>query len=188
LGGTTAFEIARQLHSVGERVEMLGMFDTLRRDFTVHLEQNDPSHTLKGRVVREIRSIRANGVTKYIRGQLAMRGFSLIYSAAMAVGFRTVPSFLKNTNYIMRLAELNYEPQPWPGSITLFRAKIQGRSDTGRDLGWAPVALGGIEVYDLPGDHDVFQEPTIHVLAECLRNRLDRSKRTITKIDQPVCV
>jgi amino acid adenylation domain-containing protein len=188
LGGTTAFEIARQLHSIGERVEMLGMFDTSRRDFTVHLEQNDPSYTLKQRVFREFRSIRANGAAKYIKGQLAMRGFSLIYSAAMAVGFRTVPSFLKNTNYIMRLAELNYNPQPWPGSITLFRAKIQGRSDMTRDLGWEPLALGGIEVYDLPGDHDVFREPTIHVLAECLRQRLERSERTMTEIDQPTCV
>jgi hypothetical protein len=44
------------------------------------------------------------------------------------------------------------------------------------DLEWAPLAEGGVEICDLPGDHDlIFREPNIQVLAAQIRARLERS-------------
>ena len=71
---------------------------------------------------------------------------------------------------------MSYEPKPWSGRITLFRASEQPDPRLPRDLGWTAFAEGGVEVYELPGDHDlVFREPNIQILAEQVRNHLERS-------------
>ena len=54
------------------------------------------------------------------------------------------------------------------------------------DLGWAPIAQGGLEVVELPGDHDlVFREPNIQVLAAQLRARLEHSDTAEVRVSEP---
>jgi thioesterase domain-containing protein len=61
--------------------------------------------------------------------------------------------------------------------VTLFRASVQPDPRLPLDLGWTPFAEGGVEVFELPGDHDlVFREPNIQVLAAQLRACLERSE------------
>ena len=92
-----------------------------------------------------------------------------------------MPSFLKSTEDISWVAAINYRPKPWPGPITLFRASAQPDPRLPWDLGWTPLAEGGVEVYELPGDHDlVFREENIRVLAEQLRARLTLSDAAAT--------
>ena len=67
-----------------------------------------------------------------------------------------------------------YNPQPYAGTITLFRARAQslvGRHD--RHLGWVDLAAGGIEVFDVPGHHDsCVSEPHVRHLADRLNAQL----------------
>jgi thioesterase domain-containing protein len=71
---------------------------------------------------------------------------------------------------------MNYQLRPWCGQVTLFRTSVQPDPRLPQDLGWTPLAEGGVEVYELPGDHDlVFREPNIRVMAAQLRARLERS-------------
>jgi hypothetical protein len=46
-----------------------------------------------------------------------------------------------------------------------------------QDLGWGPLALGGLEILDVPGDHDRFMRPPLvrHVaghLRRCISEAL----------------
>ena len=97
-----------------------------------------------------------------------------------------MPSFMKNTFYVSRAAAMNYRAKPWPGRVTVFRASIQRDTRLPRDLGWTPLAEGGVEVCDLPGDHDsIFQEPNIQIFAEQLRARLERSEAAVAQSHEP---
>jgi hypothetical protein len=49
---------------------------------------------------------------------------------------------------------LVYKPRPYAGKITLFRSLNQPIDfEVQADLGWSTVALGGVEVHDVPGSH-----------------------------------
>ncbi|NKQ37394.1 MAG: amino acid adenylation domain-containing protein [Chloroflexi bacterium] len=67
-----------------------------------------------------------------------------------------------------------YEPRPYPGPLTLFRAEIQEENDLPLDMGWGELALGGVTVLETPGDHlSMIQEPHAPALAAQLRAFLD---------------
>jgi hypothetical protein len=122
----------------------------------------------------------------YLRQKLFTRTLRRVYMVAAALGFRSVPSFMRSADEISWVAAMNYRPRPWSGPITLFRASVQPEPRLPLDLGWTPLAEGGVELYELPGDHDlVFREPNIHVLAAQLRARLERSDAAEVRLDEP---
>lgn len=189
-GGTTAFEIAHQLREQGERVEMLGMLDSRQRDYMALMQKKDSVRT---RFDRRITRFLGNFMplsfkqkADYLRDKFFTRSLRRLYMMAMALNFRTVPSFLKSTEEISWVAAINYHPKPWPGPVTLFRASAQPDPRLPWDLGWTPLAEGGVEVYELPGDHDlVFKEENIRVLAEQLRVRLEISDAAAARRNDP---
>ncbi len=179
-GGTIALEIAHQLRAIGENVELLGMLDSRHRDCIGVAQRSDST---RARFDRRIDRFLGNlsGLTlgekiNYLWKKLCTRTLRRIYSLAAMLGIRSVPSFMKSTDDITWVAAMNYQPRPWFGPVTLFRAAVQPDPRLPMDLGWAPIAKGGLEVYELPGDHDlVFREPNIQVLASQLRARLEHS-------------
>jgi thioesterase domain-containing protein len=189
-GGTTAFEIAHQLREQGERVEMLGMLDSRQRDYMALMLGKDSVRT---RFDRRITRFLGNFMPlpfkqkiNYLQEKFFTRTLRRFYMVAIALNFRSVPSFLKSTEEISWVAAINYRPRPWPGPVTLFRASAQPDPRLPWDLGWSPLAEGGVEVYELPGDHDlVFREENIRVLAEQLRARLELSDAVVARRDDP---
>ena len=189
-GGTTAFEIAHQLRVQGERVEMLGMLDSRQRDYMALMQKKDSVRT---RFDRRITRFLGNFMplsfkqkVDYLRDKFFTRSLRRFYMVALALNFRSVPSFLKSTEEISWVAAINYHPKPWPGPVTLFRASAQPDPRLPWDLGWTPLAEGGVEVYELPGDHDlVFREENIRVLAEQLRARLEISDAAVARRNDP---
>ena len=62
----------------------------------------------------------------------------------------------------------------YPDRVTLFRA-IDNIGFIDPDLGWSELAPGGLEIHDVPGDtFSMLEEPHIQVLAEKLRDCIDR--------------
>jgi len=189
-GGTVAFEITQQLQALGEKVELLGMLDSRQRDCMIMVQKKDSLHE---QLDRRIERFAGNFVSlpllekvDYLRQKLFTRTLRRVYSVAAALGFRSVPSFMRSADEISWVAAMNYRPRPWKGAITLFRASVQPDSRLPLDLGWTPLAEGGVELYELPGDHDlVFREPNIHVLAAQLRARLERSDAAEVRLDEP---
>jgi thioesterase domain-containing protein/NRPS condensation-like uncharacterized protein len=194
-GGTVALEIAHQLRAIGERVELLGMLDSRQRDCVVDAQREDSVRVqFDRRIARfaeNLSSLSLREKAAYLREKLYTRTLRKIYAAAAAMGFSSVPSFMKSTDDISWVAAKNYQPRPWPGQVTLFRTAIQPDPRLPLDLGWTPFAEGGVEVIELPGDHDlVFREPNIQVLAAKLRASLDRSgaAEVQVRIHEPVAV
>ena len=188
-GGKIAFEIAHQLHASGERVELLGLLDAYLRDDIVHMQRND---SMRMRLNRSIASLLGHssplsfgGKVAYLPKKLIGRTLGCVYGIAASFGIRTVPSFMKNTENISKVAAKNYCLRPWPGPVTLFRASIQADTRLPRDLGWTRLAEGGVEVYEVPGDHNLpFEEPGVRRLAERLRARLERSDEAMAQFHE----
>jgi len=192
-GGTVAFEIAHQLRALGEQVELLGMLDSRQLDCMIALQKKQ---SIVERIDRRIARFLGNFVSlspaekaAYLREKLITRALRRVYTAATALGFRSVPSFMKSADDISWVAAVNYRARPWPGPITLFRASVQPDPRLPLDLGWTKLAEGGVEVYELPGDHDlVFREPNIRVLAAQLRARLERSDAAEVSMPEPAAI
>jgi thioesterase domain-containing protein len=72
------------------------------------------------------------------------------------------------------LAETRYVPRLYPGRLTLFRAAQQPPTfDHDPEDGWKEIAAGGIDIYDVPGDHySLLSEPNVQVLARELKGRM----------------
>jgi thioesterase domain-containing protein len=69
-----------------------------------------------------------------------------------------------------------YEPQPYPGKVTLFRARQQAHTTaTEPDMGWGALAQGGVEIHEVRGDHiAMIHPPHVRGLARKLRACLER--------------
>ena len=182
-GGKVAFEIAHQLRALGEQVELLGLLDAWQLDWVIQIRRRGnvplPFDRRVARFLGNFRPLSLVQKTAYLPGRLVIRILPWIYLVAPSLGFRSVPSFMKRTEDINRAAGMNYRLRRWPGPLTLFRAAVQPDPRMPRDLGWTAFAEGGVEVYEVPGDHDVmFQEPNIRILAAQLRARLQKSDST----------
>ena len=70
----------------------------------------------------------------------------------------------------------SYLPGPYPGRVTLFRAAEAAAQPPDPTFGWRGLAAGGVEVHEVPGDHDTMvREPHVRVLAERLGAQLERA-------------
>jgi len=71
-------------------------------------------------------------------------------------------------------ALIDYRPKPYPGRLTLFRARSRSLlRPHDRDLGWQPLVAGGIDTHSVPGTHlTALREPHVGTLAEQLSSCL----------------
>ena len=71
----------------------------------------------------------------------------------------------------------HYQPKPYHRPIVYFSAR-QSRpawQEIAFEDAWQKIALGGFEICDIPGDHTkIFREPYAQILAEKLKDSLDR--------------
>jgi thioesterase domain-containing protein/acyl carrier protein len=161
VGGTIAFEMARAFQVQGQAVGALVLIDALRpmaesKEDDIALWNEVIVELTRGRVDREAWSeallpLDHNGRLAHVAADLTGRG--------------PLPSGL-GTAYLERMlgvyfatlkAVRSYEPEPCEGPGILVRATAtvekHAASPLGPSFGWAPLFKGGLEVYDLPGDH-----------------------------------
>ncbi|MFW6049751.1 MAG: type I polyketide synthase [Myxococcota bacterium] len=183
-GGITAYEMARQLHTRGERVSLLAMLDTplphspeltwsdrakVQRE---HLREKGPAYVAEWAAARlrwEAQRIR-NGLRKPVE-----RGEETFHDEAIEAAFRR--------------AVARYQVRPYPGDIVLFRPAQHPRFVLGpgrvlddrmqfvfHDNGWGRHARD-VEVHEVPGDHDsMVLEPNVRVLAARLASCIERAE------------
>jgi aspartate racemase len=77
-----------------------------------------------------------------------------------------------------------YVPQVFPGRVTLFRARTRPLFGLhGRDLGWAALAGQGLDIVEIPGNHEsILQDPHVRVLAERLMEYLQKARSTSGRV------
>ena len=74
------------------------------------------------------------------------------------------------------LAAETYVPTPYPGSLTLFKPRVNYKFYPDPHMGWRGLALGGLDILDISVvPHAMLVEPYLRVLAAELKVRLSDS-------------
>jgi thioesterase domain-containing protein len=193
MGGVVAFEMAQQLRSFGEEVALLALIDSrapagessnvpdadLLHAFAVDLGvQPYPSDT----VVDDLSFTRQLSRILSIAKEAGKASPEITISA-----FRRFFEVFKTNLNAMRA----YAPSMYAGRITIFRADgslplkrrdrvnrffqtaaahRRGQVAVDKTMGWGKWAVGGVECYEVPGNHyTIVDEPGVETLAEQIR-------------------
>ncbi|MFA9202226.1 MAG: thioesterase domain-containing protein [Candidatus Nanopelagicaceae bacterium] len=159
-GGFVAYEIALQLEKNGEKVAILALLDCL-----------GPNCSKKYQLLPQLQ-IHLNNLAQlsvieslsYLQARIAGSLSKLVLPSIQEKYFELVTLFLTPKQRSLAILEHhNYKlirkyrqdlSQAYGGKIILFRAQVrtvEGYYDPSG--GWERLALGGIDVYEIPGDH-----------------------------------
>lgn len=196
MGGVIALEIAQQLLSDGQTVALLAMIDTYNfngnplelsfGEYISHFRQKLGFHWLN--FVRLNRSERIAYVRKKLKGAF-VREFEKL-AIRMSNLFRTSPNNSKRSRPKVYLEDLNdqayfeYVPSVYTQKMILFKPQRNYSHIMRPAMGFAEVALGGLEIIELPVDPGgIFLTPYVQTLAEKLGAQIDIALRQATKWD-----
>ncbi|HEX8377000.1 MAG TPA: amino acid adenylation domain-containing protein [Pedobacter sp.] len=157
-GGLIAFEMARQLKSMGKQVAMLGLFDTCIKEPVsrsivekIILKLKYTAYEIKSLFLHPQKAI------KYHRKLLEIR----LINIAQRFGYRPKDDFRETYpdlyaamgKYALSLSK--YRRRPYDGVIDLFKAKVRVYYvDDFEYLGWKPYTSEDVIIHQVPGDHD----------------------------------
>jgi hypothetical protein len=75
---------------------------------------------------------------------------------------------------LYRYPRLRYKHRPYDGKITVLANEVWYEADP--TMGWGEVATGGLDVYKIPGDHNTYITKNIHLVADRLKECLEKAK------------
>lgn len=154
-GGIVAFEMAQQLVAAGEEVPVLVLLDSY-----------DP---VEYRAVMKREAKLHEPVKNFLLSRLIKQ---------LASDHKPLPHRLRHFNIIQTYdqAMKDYNAAPYNGRITLFRSKL---STGPLEMGWTPVAKGGVDVHLVEGDHfDMMKDAQVRFIAAKLNELIaERSPR-----------
>ncbi|MEG4111235.1 MULTISPECIES: amino acid adenylation domain-containing protein [unclassified Microcoleus] len=175
-GGRIAYEVAQQLHAQGQKVALLALLDTLKDDRAIKIMP------VEERVLAHWNNFLRFGPAYLLsqrRLEEAKNRLMSIYCEFYERMGRPLPPAFQSFTYRKKKEEGNMEwefapKQVYPERVTLFRP-MENMDFLEPDLGWSELAPGGLEIHDVPGNtFSMLQEPHVQVLAEKLRECIDR--------------
>jgi thioesterase domain-containing protein/acyl carrier protein len=190
LGGTVAFEMARQLQAQGQAVGLLALLDTYPSGYAKLFRTEATLRAALGRGLDKTKVHLANlqslslrekfsyliGKARFAPAKVKSQVWRRLYNGYERVG-RTLPRALRDVNEFNSLAVRAYTPQVYDGKVTLFWASTDLRTSLDLVEGWRALAGGGIEVHEIPGSHrDIVKEPHVQDLANKLGTCLNRAQ------------
>lgn len=183
-GGIIAFEMAKQLEALGKEVKMLAMFDTYAYR-SPHYDALPVKLLKKGRFFLDkviYAATFSNGFKETINDQGTSLKRKLIrtYWKIKYGKDQSQPGFFGYSNKIDEMnaaAERHYQLKPNNITIEVFRAKKRTfYMDDFDYLGWKPYALKGVNIHDIPGEHNtIFKAPNDKIFAGVLQKCLDEA-------------
>jgi thioesterase domain-containing protein len=199
VGGVVAFEMAQQLRAQGEVVALVALLDSavvnFRRNkllwwwsFLRNLPRNLSSWVIGSLQLSRLQwlsLIRLKIMIAKARLRSVLRfpdeGSHQDGSSSRIEELAELFQFSERHRKVAQVqhqAMRKYQPRPYPGRLTLFRARMQPFfSSHDPKNGWGRLAVGGLEVKVVPGNHlGMLQEPHVKALAEHLRDCLDRAQ------------
>jgi amino acid adenylation domain-containing protein len=166
-GGRVSFEIAQQLVDKGERVCFLGLIDTGLHDTSVESRQQlSIAVSVSRRICDFFRKLR------WIKQAALKRSYTLRLRLGHPIPYERRPDYY---DWLCSRANQQYVPKPYAVHITMFSSV--GNSQT-QKAHWAPLALGGLTVLEVPAGHDdMVLPPHSQRLAEHIDACLDAAMR-----------
>jgi thioesterase domain-containing protein len=175
-GGLVALEMAQQLLAAGEEIGLLCVLDTyLGEERPAPNGDADPQPDKPVMdwtqmllwFARHTSSVSAEDLRRFgtLEEQVsyAIEHGVLPYNLDLSIALRYIKSGEDNT-----WAKRRYTPRTYPGRVVLLRA-LRGHVLKSPDptLGWGRVAAGGLDIYEVPGDHlNMLERPYVQTVAE----------------------
>lgn len=191
-GGLIAFEMAKQLKQMGKEVVMLGVFDT----FAYQSDYYDPlPKKMLSRISEFFKKIWCTFVLmahdpRFIvsyRTKSMWKKASAVLNKVSPFKKESDPNdfqvYSKKIIQNLLIAARDYKLTAYDGTLDLFRAKRKAYYLPDFEyLGWTPLALKGVNIHEVPGDHaEMFNPPNVEELARILQARLDKSNNSEVK-------
>ncbi|MDF2431590.1 MAG: hypothetical protein JWP44_1221 [Mucilaginibacter sp.] len=184
LGGTIAYEMAHQLIAMGKEVKTLAVFDT-------YAEQTDIYDPFIKRTFNRLRLYTMMFLYSFIlfaedpkrtieyKSLVIKRKIIRLYWRIFKGKEEKQEGFFAYDNEIDEAsakAKRNYYLQPLDITVDLFKAKKKTfYMDDFKYLGWRKFALKGVNVHEIPGEHNtIFAPPNDEKFAVVLQQCLDR--------------
>ena len=196
MGAGVAFEMARQLETMGEEVALLAMIDS-GAPGAKHPSTNVDETLLMARFAEDLVGLSASeqrtslddlrsmgldkGLDRLLEHARAEKG---LWAAIDSVRIRELFEIFRRNS--KSLSE--YVPRSYGGHLVYFSSEEKERSDNGDvTRGWKDLCRGSVEVHVIPGDHySILKEPNVEVLSkrlsESLERRWDRMLRKVKEI------
>ncbi len=181
IGGIIAFEIAQQLKARGEKVELLLLMESVLPNSMTYRHLRALS--VKNNLARRWRNQRLLMQRLYYHARNLPRLASerrlqyLLDKVRKVKKLRTENKEQHETKRIRQnyqKALFRYAPKPYPGRLTLLVAEEESHSNP--TLGWEGLAIGGIEVHKIPGDHTSHLEIHFQATAKQMKACLDAAQ------------
>jgi amino acid adenylation domain-containing protein len=191
-GGLVAFEMAQTLEELGEAVAALVLLDTANPAFLKSLSKRARffgSVQFYGRrAAWHARTIlskpmdrwleyingRGKGLYEYIRksdeeAALATAEREMAEAAGTPLGEKLIRIIRAN-----HIAASKFVPKPYRGDVLIFRASERYlKPFDDYYLGWGSITRGGIECFEIEGDHmSILEQPAVELLAKKLDAKL----------------
>lgn len=183
-GGWIAYEMAQQLTTQGQKVDLLVLLDTFNigpASPPIPADTSNPSVSSVSTPAPSRKSL-SHYVRRSIyhlkRGQLTWVLRNILRKHVERVTRVFTPPrkrYAKDVQRAITKAVYNYFGQPYSGGIVYFlpgfRERVFRSSRT-----WYRLASGRLDVYIVPGRHmDILKEPHVRIVAEKLRSCLDEA-------------
>jgi thioesterase domain-containing protein len=169
--GVVAYEVARQLHEIGERTALLAVIDAApvghKEQVTrIQLERQKFraffNSDLRGKSAWIVR--RSKGLGAKVKG----KSYWFLNDALISLR-RPFANRILNVHAAIMQARSNYVTPASPCRVTLFRAGSQMHESFDRIALWRRLAQGGVDVRQIGGtevQHDnILDEPHVRLLA-----------------------
>jgi thioesterase domain-containing protein len=176
-GAVVAYEIAQRLARTGEEISFLGLLDHPGPALRL-----SPVDWLRYHLIF-MRTMAAAERIEYMRRSMRWRYRATVARWRIRHGSKpaVVDQPLKRWSRIDLVesalrAIQQYKIEPFPGKLTLFRAR-HGTPKIHSDPygGWREIAAAGVEVCEVPGTHlTLLHEPHVRVLGAALARCLDQ--------------
>jgi thioesterase domain-containing protein/NAD(P)-dependent dehydrogenase (short-subunit alcohol dehydrogenase family)/acyl carrier protein len=183
-GGIVAFEVAQQIIAQGDRVGLLGLFDTIEWHYMESVNRSlNPAQRLRIYRTRLGDAFFSEGILTNVYNLLNIKLVKTKSQLLRAIGREATPPSGATLEEVNTSAAAIYVPKPYSGHLTIFRSTTR-RVEEGNDefLGWGSLVNGGVEVHHIASTHfNILQEPGVAILSEKLKKCLDREQEKSTE-------
>lgn len=166
-GGRVALEMAQQLTACGQSIKLLVILDTF---LSVQVRANSLQQQISA-----VLQLKPDQIWQRFRSKLYRR-----YHCNQAIGFEQGYEPQQSHPYGEAHFFDRYSPRSYPGKVIFFQASdlssgvfhhIEPPSER-----WRELARGGLEVYQMPGNHGaMLREPHVQLLAQHLQALLSQN-------------